>query len=498
MNPSASLRLLAAASLTLALVAPATSASAAPFPGACSAPPVNPVSLQDIDNDSHREGDIAIGVPRVGSGYVDLSLNPLCAPRRQRVGQGFFTGLPAPVRGDRFGASVTYLGGATLGNDEHADLAIGAPGSNGGRGAVVLARGATSGLSETGAIRLTGRTAGEHFGAAVVEWGQHLFVAAPDRKVAGHRDAGAVDQYLIHPDGTTTFLGSISQATHGVPGVVETGDRFGSRLAAWGSGLLIGDPDESTGRARRSGTVTIVRLAGDTGAIVGARLLARPGRAHGGDRFGAAIASQAGTDIEIGIPGADVAGHNNAGAVEILHGRVGSLKSFTVVRTITQDSAGVSGHAETGDRFGAAVAATTWASCKSGPGVAVGAPGEDVGSVRDAGSVTIVSTSASTGLAVGCRHAWIKGGALGGHPHSGEHLGASLWALEPRWSGSSMDDPQPTAPGFVIGVPGQDIGSVRDAGAVIALFPFGGAANFALRDSAGPRSGEQYGAVASV
>lgn len=486
-----------AAAAAAALLSTGAPAGAATFPSPCSAPPADAQSLHDIDSDAHREGDVAIGVPRAGSGYVDLTFDPQCAPHRQRVTQSHFTGLPTPGAHDEFGASVAYLP-----REGNAGLAIGAPGSDGGRGALVLSAGSSEGLARAGAVRLTGRSAGEHFGAAVTTSGADLFVAAPDRTVAGRRAAGAVDHYRLEADGTASFVGSITQDSAGVPGVAETGDRFGSRLAQWGADLFVGDPDEAVGGAGAAGTVTVLRFAGANSTLTAAQLLSQsgswPGAAEAGDRFGAALTTRPGVEqVAIGIPGEDLGRRANAGAVQIARpNRSGRLDTFAVVRTVTQDSPGVPGVAESGDLFGAALVSTEWASCGNGADVVVGAPGEDVGSVRDAGSVTIVSAASGTsGLATACRRIWSKGaaGGLGGTPHAGERLGSVLWQLQSRWDGASLDSPAPTAPGVLIGVPGQDLGGATDAGAVFLLFPFGAVKASILHDSAGPRRGEQYG-----
>jgi hypothetical protein len=90
--------------------------------------------------------------------------------------------------------------------------------------------------------------------------------------------------------------------------------------------------------------------------------------------------------------------------------------------------------------------------------LAVGAPGEDVGSVGDAGSVNVLYGSAGTGLSG-------IGSQLFTQPVSavevGDQFGSALA------SGDFNDD------GFAdlaVGAPGEDVGSVPDAGAVSVLY----------------------------
>ena len=103
-------------------------------------------------------------------------------------------------------------------------------------------------------------------------------------------------------------------------------------------------------------------------------------------------------DVAVSAPLAAVGGKSNAGQIAVMYGSAEGLK--TAGRTlISQNSTGVPGSAEKNDYFGEATAAGDF----NGDGyadLAVGAPGEDVGSDTDGGAVTIVWGSAS-GLAGG-------------------------------------------------------------------------------------------------
>ena len=55
--------------------------------------------------------------------------------------------------------------------------------------------------------------------------------------------------------------------------------------------------------------------------------------------------------MAIGVPGGNIGGHNDAGWVGVLHAYDGG----NVETAISQNSTGVPGSAEAGDRFGAAV-----------------------------------------------------------------------------------------------------------------------------------------------
>ncbi|WP_225821408.1 FG-GAP repeat protein [Streptomyces naphthomycinicus] len=103
-------------------------------------------------------------------------------------------------------------------------------------------------------------------------------------------------------------------------------------------------------------------------------------------------------DIAVSAPGAYVAGKSAAGQVVILWG--GTTDPSNTRRTlISQDSPGVPGGAEAGDRFGDAVVAQDF-NADGYADLAVGAPGEDVGTDVDGGTVAILWGSA-TGLTSG-------------------------------------------------------------------------------------------------
>jgi hypothetical protein len=289
------------------------------------------VSSQDFDGDGGI--DVVVGVPTgsttaaSGAGVVDVRLS---GGSRQRVGQSFFSGLPAAGATDRFGSAVQVV---DYRGDFCADLAIGAPGSAGGRGAVDVVRGSVTGLDRQGAFQLTGKQAGEHFGAVLAGIGGDLWVGAPDRSVSGNARAGAIDHYRLSATTAPVLVETITENTRGVPGVAEAGDRFGSVLQLFesvgGWELAVGQPQEDVGNKVDAGSVTVLFFNTDTG-------------------------------------------------------RVGESRS------IVQGMAGSRSAAESGDRFGAALAAR-------GQWIAIGAPGEDVGSVRDAGLVQVYSQEGAQG-----------------------------------------------------------------------------------------------------
>lgn len=98
-------------------------------------------------------------------------------------------------------------------------------------------------------------------------------------------------------------------------------------------------------------------------------------------------------DLAIGAPGATVGGHAKAGAVSVVYGSSGGLKTST--RTlITQNTAGVPGAAEADDAFGSAVASADL-NTDGYADLLIGAPGEDVDGDTNDGSAVVIWGSAS-------------------------------------------------------------------------------------------------------
>ncbi len=155
-------------------------------------------------------------------------------------------------------------------------------------------------------------------------------------------------------------------------------------------------------------------------------------------------------DLAVGAPGEGVGGAAGAGAVNVLYGSAAGLTASSDV--FTQGSGGVEGAAEQDDSFGAAVAKGNFNGDEFFD-VAVGAPGERVGSVGFAGAVNVLYGS-EDGLG---------GGPLfvQSNPESSDGFGGSLATAD--FNGDGFFD-------LAVGAAGENIGTVVDAGAVTVLF----------------------------
>jgi cysteine-rich repeat protein len=268
---------------------------------------------------------------------------------------------PSPAVGGQFGAAVAPI--------DPGDVLIGAPGENGGAGALYRVRFAPPPSSTTSSTTLPPTPppsietvpnhppiAGEAFGAAVAVAGQLALAGAP---AFGVQNAPGT-AYLID----TTTPGATPRELHSP--TPSAGALFGAAVAFSPDGLdaFVGAPFEG-GAGHETGAV--YRFDAATGGFV--RTFANPGTAEPGggvqDGFGAAVAT--GTNfVVVGAPLADGAAEG-AGVVHVFD--IGG----SLISTIVNPSPSVN------TAFGAAVAVV-------GSRILVGAPFDD-GDVPDGGAV---------------------------------------------------------------------------------------------------------------
>jgi hypothetical protein len=305
--------------------------------------------------------------------------------------------------GDRFGASLTLTDHF---DDSCSTLVVGAPGAH-GSGVVYVLRGSPSGFQQAYAVRLPQPQSGDRFGSSVTTAGSEVWAGAPGRDVSGQSDAGAVGRFTAGERGPER-LREFTQNSPGVAGAAEAGDRFGEVLSQPGTrndGTDEESPDWST-------PVVIV-----------------------------------------GVPREDVGSARDAGMILEL---VDDPALTGGGRGWTQNTEDVPGRVEAGDLFGAALS--------SGRSLRVGAPGEDVGSTKDAGSVTLFgqdgSGPPSPQYAITQESRRVPGSA-----EAGDRFGSSITSVDNFCSKGATD-------GIAIGAPGEDIDSRTDAGGVV-LFDTG-------------------------
>ncbi|MBT2507527.1 VCBS repeat-containing protein [Streptomyces sp. ISL-98] len=366
--------LLAAALTPLTL--PAATASAAPAK-----------LSDDFNGDGYRDLAISADGHHVGSadnaGAVVVlygSSSGITSTARRTVITQNSSGVPGTAESmDRFGNS---LSSADLNEDGYADLVVAAVWEGTAdkpfRGSLTVLWGSSTGITGTGSANLPVPSYvpdNAYFGSGT---------ATGDFNGDGHQDVTATGQ-----DHTRTYYGPFTKA--GVP-VGQRAEAEGSTYTAI-AGDLSGD-----GAAER---LYPFNTDNDLGGWI---------RYHRWTGTQNSITTMSNTDGDAGATGdinkdgygdlvlGDVSGPNTAkgGRITVWYGGPTGPDPAQKPTIVHQDTAGVPGGGEDGDGFGATIAVGD-ANGDGYADVVVGAPGEALGTKRNAGSVTVLYGSA-TGL----------------------------------------------------------------------------------------------------
>ena len=228
----------------------------------------------------------------------------------------------------------------------------------------------------------------------------------------GFADLGAGSTFLFQYSGTTPLT----------LGFLEEGDRFGWSMTVGNFNgdadigndhechdLAVSSPFEDFGPNNDAGMVSIF-YGSESNDIShsGQDVLTQAdinidGEAQSGDQFGLSLASgessvslQVGSRpfsfLAIGIPGKDIDGQADAGAVQVFKGSAEGLKpQGEVNETIWSQSGDIVGLVEANDRFGSSLATGDFNNDRIDD-LAIGVPREDINAsgINDAGSVNII------------------------------------------------------------------------------------------------------------
>ena len=363
-----------------------------------------PAPSADFNGDGY--GDIAVSAPTAAVGSADKagavvvhygSSTGISAARSAVVTQNS-TGVPGTSEaGDQFGrgsASGDFNG------DGFTDLAVSAPhekvGTDTDGGTVAILWGSATGLHGGTTVADPAPSAHDLYGVAL---------AAADFDGDGKTDLAVGSSgktVYIHRGGFTTAGGTGGTDTYGAPiqagtwaGVLNlnAGDVNGDHIAD----LIVGgyNTDEV------GFDINIVAYGSRTGGLpsTGGHLL--PGgfvAAVGdlnGDHYGDIVI---GMEFDPGTGGTPtLPGSVKGGKVLVVNGSASGVGG-SAAYSITQDTAGVPGTSETGDRFGSEISLGD-VNGDGHPDLAVGAWAEAVGTVRRTGSVTVLygTTAGLTG-----------------------------------------------------------------------------------------------------
>ena len=297
-------------------------------------------------------------------------------------------------------------------------------------------------------------------------------VGDPDATVNGQAGAGRLIVLYGDADGLVGegLRDVLWQGEAEISGVAEAGDHFAASLAMADidcdsyTDVVVGVPGEDIGGAD-VGYVQV--LYGGAGGLAISDASTNYTQANfgqvaqAGDQFGYAIdvvedVGQGGTPapdayaLAIGVPGANVGGHNDAGALAVAVAFDGGNVNYW----LTQDTPNLPGEAETGDRFGAAVSCNYLTGESSAIDCVVGAPNEDIGSKADAGAATLVQDIYFDDNMVGISLDQNASG-VPNKAESGDRYGSSVDTV--RVGGTSR---------IAIGAPGENLGSDSNAGLV--------------------------------
>jgi len=290
-------------------------------------------------------------------------------------------------------------------------------------------------------------------------------VADPAATVEGQEQAGQVHVLYGGPGGVGESANRevLYQGLAGVGDTLESGDFFGDSVLAARvdedncADLVVGVPFEDM----EAGIVHVI-FGSPEGLGHGAAPIVLSqadfgGAAESADHFGWSLAVEApggpdATTLAIGAPDEDIGSLTDTGVVDLIW--ISGNAAFQGIQ-ISQNTAGVPGAAEVNDGFGWSVAVGFVRGLSDFPDLIAGTPFESFGSVDAVGAIIVVDDvepfkTSFTGQGLSQNSSGVPGVAEGG-----DLFGFSLAYGQAGTTGR-----------LGVGVPLENIGSIRDAGAL--------------------------------
>ncbi|MEV3857147.1 trypsin-like serine protease [Streptomyces sp. NPDC050095] len=326
------------------------------------------------------------------------------------------------------------------------DVFYGGPGGlgSGATKATHLEQGAGTGTIAGSTSEVDDRM-GHALAAGTTQAGEpYVLIGVPGEALGTVKKAGAA--FYVH-SGTSV---SIHQDKTDVPGSPEANDRFGAAVAGNANHLAIGGPNENIGAKVDAGGMVIFnpnKLNADKIPTpisgIDQDMDTISGSAEEGDEFSASLAmtayrpsgAAAATEsiLAIGSPGEGVVvgTENRLDAGRVVLVRIKADGTWSELRELKQGTADddVSGTSEAGDRMGETVTAINTApravSTEATMKLAVGVPGEAIGTATKAGAIHTFSLLGTAGA----NDRWIEAGDGDGIPGpagANQALGKSL------------------------------------------------------------------------
>ncbi|MGH8834705.1 MAG: hypothetical protein ACRDWG_06880 [Actinomycetes bacterium] len=164
-------------------------------------------------------------------------------------------------------------------------------------------------------------------------------------------------------------------------------------------------------------------------------------------------------DLAVGVPGESIQSLINAGAVNVLYGGAAGLSGIGS-QYFTQDSPGVGNAGEEFDLFGDSLAAADFNNDGFGD-LAIGAPGESSSTIDAIGAVNVLYGSATGLTGSGSQFFTQNSPGVGSAAEEADFFGDALTAGD--FDNDGYAD-------LAVGVPGESVGSLGNAGTVNVLY----------------------------
>ncbi|MFD8570480.1 FG-GAP-like repeat-containing protein [Streptomyces sp. NPDC059639] len=481
-------------SATAAVVAVTAAGLTLPLAGTSAAAAAATPLHADFNGDGLT--DLAVGVPsatvngKANAGYVNVvwgGVNGLGPSSSTGVISQSYRAVPGtPEAGDRFGSAVAS---GDLNGDGISDLVIGASGEaltdsgRGHEGSVTVLYGSPSGFGNHDSVGFTAARGEGEF----TQLGSRISVGDYDHDGDQDLALGAADE----ESGSLRLRPG--PLTPGSPTTTEVIAQYsmGGRTRDLATGDFDGDGKDDL-------AVTYKEMEGAGTFILRWNAAGEPARYWNSSDYGQSLAAadfdrDGKDDLAIGYdqpnPEVEDAGlctdERSGGAVAVVYGEGESFGASH--DCFTQDSPGVAGASEAGDWFGFSVAAGD-VNGDDLPELVVGVPGEDIGTVKDAGAYVVLrgtATGPSGGVARNQNTPDMPGTA-----ETGDQFGAQV--TTGRYNPDQLDDVAASAPT-------ENAGEARSGGVWYAqstqtAYPLGRSLTpFGLALSTGTKYGEVLG-----